>query len=93
VVLDAAGHVIDDPRGFLCPLALGTVNVTVTALGRRISSEVRIIPVPKLDSGNIRSEPIPEGTCGFPSFSRGRWPGFGCIALDRQVLQPLGGVR
>ena len=70
VVTDASGHVIDDPRGFLCPLALGTVDVAVTALGRRISTPVEVVPVPKLGNGNIRSEPIPEGTCGFPSFTR-----------------------
>jgi hypothetical protein len=69
VVLDASGHVVDDPRGFLCPLALGSVNVTVTALGQRIASPIKVVPVPRL-GGEIRLTPVPEGTCAFPGFVR-----------------------
>ena len=65
VVLDASGHVIDDPRGFFCPLALGTVDVTVTALGRRVTTPVRVIPVPRIDG--LRATAIPPGTCAFPN--------------------------
>jgi hypothetical protein len=70
VVLDAAGNVVDDPRGFICPLAIGTVDVTVTALGRRVASPVRVVPVSSFDDGDIRTNPIPAGTCAFPTFTR-----------------------
>ncbi len=69
VILDASGHVVNDPRGFLCPLALGSVDVAVTALGQRVTSPVRVIPVSRLGD-DIRSTPIPAGTCAFPSFDR-----------------------
>jgi hypothetical protein len=67
VVLDGAGRVIDDPRGFICPLAVGTVDVTVTALGQRVTNPVRVIPVPSLGE-DIRTTPVPAGTCAFPDF-------------------------
>ena len=60
-----SGHVIDDPRGFFCPLALGTVDVTVTALGRRVTTPVRVIPVPRIEG--LRATAIPPGTCAFPN--------------------------
>ncbi len=69
VVLDASGHVVDDPRGFICPLALGSVDVTVTALGHRVASPVRVIDVSSFDDDDIRTNPIPAGTCAFPTFS------------------------
>lgn len=64
VVLDASGHVIDDPRGFVCPLALGNTDVYVTAMGRRVTTPIRVIPVPKIDG--LRATSIPPGTCAFP---------------------------
>ena len=64
VVVDASGRVVDDPRGFICPLAIGTVDVTVTALGQRVTAPVRVIPTPKIEG--IRATPIPPGTCAFP---------------------------
>ena len=65
VVLDASGHVIDDPRGFICPLAVGTVDITLTALGQRVTTPVRVIPVPRIDG--LRATAIPAGTCAFPN--------------------------
>ncbi|WP_270006397.1 hypothetical protein [Solirubrobacter deserti] len=69
VVLDAAGNVVDDPRGFVCPLALGRVNVTVTAFGRRVTSPLEVIPVPRVGRG-IQATPVPAGTCAFPDIER-----------------------
>ena len=74
IVLDATGHVIDDPRGIFCPLGLGTTNVSVTALGQRVTAPVRVIPVPSFEFGEgettFRATQIPPGTCGFPRFTR-----------------------
>ena len=36
------------PRGFMCPLALGSVNISVTAMGQRITSPVRVVAAPRL---------------------------------------------
>jgi hypothetical protein len=78
IVLDATGHVVDDPRGIFCPLGLGTTNVSVTALGQRVMAPVRVIPVPSFPTGDgessIKATPIPEGTCGFPRFTREETP-------------------
>ncbi|MDA0183651.1 hypothetical protein OJ997_25305 [Solirubrobacter phytolaccae] len=65
VILDPAGNVVDDPRGFICPLALGTVDISVTAFGRRVTNPVRVTPTPRLDG--LRTIPIPPGTCAFPN--------------------------
>ena len=71
VVLDASGHVVDDPRGFLCPLALGSVDVTVTALGQRVTSPVRVIPVSTLGD-DIRIDPDPGRHVRVPELRRAR---------------------
>lgn len=73
VVLDAYGNVVDDPRGFVCPLAVGTTDVTVTAMGRRVTNPLRVIPVPKVDGVKLTS--APAGSCAFP-------------ILDPQVEEP-----
>lgn len=75
IVLDADGHVVDDPRGMFCPLTLGTTTVTATVMGQRIAAPVRVTPLPPFatgDAGNGKTHyeavPIPPGTCGFPNF-------------------------
>jgi hypothetical protein len=70
VILDPSGNVIDDPRGFICPIALGTVDVSVTALGHRSTNPVRVIDLSRFGDEDIRTDPIPPGTCAFPKFSR-----------------------
>ena len=69
IVLDASGHVIDDPRGVFCPLAAGTTDVTVTVAGRRVSMPIEVVTASQagLPRG-IRLTPIAPGTCGFPDF-------------------------
>ena len=71
VVLDASGNVVDDPRGFICPLALGTVDVTVTALGHRVASPVRVIPVSSFDDG-FPDEPDPGRHVRVPDLQPAR---------------------
>ena len=64
------GHVVDDPRGVFCPLALGTTEVTVTTAGRRVSSTIEVVPMSALRlPREVRVTPIAPGTCGFPDFA------------------------
>ena len=72
VVLDASGQVVDDPRGFICPLALGTVDVTVTALGHRVTSPVRVIEVSSFDDGRHPDGPDPGRHVRVPELHPGR---------------------
>ncbi|WP_445149477.1 hypothetical protein [Baekduia sp. Peel2402] len=71
VLLDASGHVVDDPRGWFCPIGLGTTTVTATALGHRVAEPVRVFPAEDVDLGdNYEADPVPPGTCAFPTFTK-----------------------
>ena len=73
IVLDAGGHVVDDPRGVFCPLAAGSTDVTVTAAGRRVSAPIQVIAgLPSGLPSDIHITPIAPGTCGFPDFTVSR---------------------
>ena len=70
IVLDASGHVVDDPRGVFCPLTAGATDVSVTTAGRRITTPIQVIELSLLDlPSEIKITPIAPGTCGFPDFS------------------------
>jgi hypothetical protein len=70
IILDAAGHVVDDPRGVFCPLAAGATDVTVTTAGRRITTPIEVVALSLLDlPSEIKVTPIAPGTCGFPDFT------------------------
>jgi hypothetical protein len=71
IVLDADGHVIDDPRGVFCPLAPGSTDVTVTTAGRRVTASIQVVQASSLAGlpSELHITPIAPGTCGFPDFA------------------------
>jgi hypothetical protein len=69
IVIDASGHVVDDPRGVFCPLTTGATDISVTTAGRRVTTTIQVVELSNFGiPDEVKITPIAPGTCGFPDF-------------------------